>query len=140
MLSWPELVCPEQIGGTPQKPVLLGNRCRNCGEPFFPAAEGCTRCAHDELEPFELGGEGVLWSWTTQIFQPKPPYDGAGGADAFIPYSIGYVELPGGLKVESRLIGLPPFSIGVPMRLVLESYRVTDDRGGVHTFAFEAMT
>ena len=138
MLTWPDLVCPEQIGGTPDAPVLLGNRCRNCGEPYFPAARGCTRCTHVDLEPVELGANGILWSWTTQLFRPKVPYDGVAATEPFRPFGIGYVELPGGLRIEARLVGEPPFAIGQAMRLVLEPYRASGAHGPVFTYAFEA--
>ena len=38
-----------------------------------------------------LPSEGVLWTWTTQGFEPKPPYVPDGD---FVPYGVGYVEFP----------------------------------------------
>ncbi len=138
-MSWPALNCPEQLGGTPDAPVLLGNRCRSCGEPYFPAARGCTRCSSTDLEPFELGGTGTLWSWTVQMFPPKPPYDGIATPEEHIPFGIGYIEMPSGLKVESRLLGQgeSPFSIGQTMKLVLQPYRRAGTAEAVYTYAFE---
>lgn len=132
-----KLVCPDSIGGTPEQPVLLGNRCRNCDEPFFPATRGCTRCSGTDLESFELGSTGTLWSWTVQMFPPKPPYDGP--QENFQPFGVGYVQLECGLKVESRLVaaGEPQFSIGQAMRLVLEPYRKDESGSEVFTYAFE---
>lgn len=132
-----KLVCADAIGGTPQQPVLLGNRCRNCGEPFFPAARGCTRCSGTDLESFELGCTGTLWSWTVQMFPPKTPYDGV--QEGFRPFGVGYVQLECGLKVESRLVaaGESCFSIGQAMRLVLEPYRKDESGADVFTYAFE---
>jgi uncharacterized OB-fold protein len=141
-MSWPALACPDQLGGSPERPVLLGNRCRNCGEPFFPARQGCTRCSGTELDAFELGSEGKLWSWTVQMFLPKAPYDGDPTPESFRPYGVGYVELPCGLKVESRLAakGEPRFAIGQPMRLVLQPYRKDAAGQDVYTYAFEALS
>ena len=42
----------------------------------------------------------MLWTWTTQGFEPKPPYVADG---EFEPYGVGYVEFPGFLRVEGRL-------------------------------------
>lgn len=136
----PSLVCPHQIGGTPDAPVLIGNRCRRCQEPFFPAARSCTRCSSADLETFELGSTGTLWSWTVQLFQPKAPFDGADPGSSFHPYGVGYVEMPCGLKVETRLAGKADlrFAIGQPMRLILQPYRRGQAGVPVLTYAFEA--
>lgn len=134
-----KLVCPELLGGTRESPVLLGNRCRQCGEPFFPAAKGCTRCSHTDLEPFELGDAGTIWSWTMQMFQPKAPYDGSEAPGSFKPYGVGYVQMPCGLKVESRLVSKAGagFAIGQAVKLVLEPYRRDESGADVLTYAFE---
>lgn len=138
-MKTPTLVCPAVIGGTAEQPTLLGNRCRACGEPFFPAARGCTRCSSADLEPFELGDTGTLWSWTIQLFQPKAPFDGVDPGGSFQPYGIGYVEMPCGLKVETRLAaeGEPHFAIGQAMRLVLQAYRKDASAQHLYTYAFE---
>lgn len=134
------LACPGVLGGTSAHPVLLGNRCRACGEPFFPAARGCTRCGGNDLDTFKLGGSGTLWSWTIQLFPPKAPYDGADPGGTFQPYGIGYVEMPCGLKIETRLAatGDPGFAIGQTMRLVLQPYRRDAAGQDIFTYAFEA--
>ena len=41
-----------------------------------------------------LARRGTLWAWTTQSFPPPPPYAGPTGKD-FVPFGVGYVELPG---------------------------------------------
>lgn len=136
--DWPALNCLEVIGGSPAVPILLGSRCTACGEWYFPKVAGCTRCCARDLQSVELGSRGVLWSWTVQMFRPKAPYDGGGPGDAFVPYGVGYVEMPCGLKVESRLVAedLEALRIGQPMRLLLEPYRVGPDGNATHTFAF----
>jgi uncharacterized protein len=120
------LVCAGAIVGTPPDVGLRGSRCASCAEVFFPPAALCTRCGARELAEIDLGGAGTLWSWTIQAFPPKTPYDGgsADGPSAFEPYGVGYVELPSGLKIESRLTTADParLRIGMPMRLVLERY------------------
>ena len=56
-----------------------------------------------------------------QRFRPKsPPY--AGDEDQeFEPYGVGYVELPGEVRVEARLTESDParLRIGMPMELTL---------------------
>ena len=83
------------------QPKLLGSRCTNCGNHMFPRQSGCPKCMFDEQEDVELATTGTLWTWTVQAFPPKaPPYLGPTGDD-FVPYGVGYVELPGQLRVEA---------------------------------------
>lgn len=123
-------------------PTLRGSRCARCGEHYFPAARGCTRCSSTELEPCDLGREGKLWSWTVQDFLPKSPYDSGETEQDFVPYGVGYVELACGLKVESRLTLADParLRIGMPMVLELQPYRSQPGAASVYTFAFAPAT
>jgi uncharacterized protein len=63
---------------------------------------------------------GTLWTWTTQGFEPPPPYRAEAGGGEFQPYAVGYVELPGFLRVEGRLTESRPerLRIGMPMDVV----------------------
>jgi uncharacterized OB-fold protein len=133
------LLAPHLLRLDGAHPALLGSRCSACGEAYFPAARGCTRCCGTEMEPFDLGRHGRLWSWTVQDFCPKPPYDGAASEADFRPYGVGYVEMACGLKVESRLTLADPqqLRIGMAMELTLDPYRVEADGTAVHTYAFK---
>jgi len=119
-------------------PVLIGSRCDDCGEYFFPVQKGCSNCSSSQLSEVELGNEGTLWSWTVQRFPPKEPF--TGDRENFKPYGVGYVELPSGLKVESRLLGddHDAWRIGMRMRLELEAFRRDEEGSEVMTFAFRA--
>lgn len=120
------------------KPVLLGTRCTNCDNHMFPRQKGCPRCLFNEQEDVELATSGTLWTWTVQAFPPKaPPYLGPVGDD-FTPYGVGYVELPGQLRVEGRLTIADPeqLKIGMPMELVLEPLSLDEDGNQVVTYAF----
>lgn len=50
----------------------------------------------------ELSDRGTVWGFTVQRFAPKsPPYVVPEGG--FVPFAVGYVELPEGVKVEAVL-------------------------------------
>ena len=120
------------------KPVLLGSRCTNCDNHMYPRQTGCPRCLFNEQEDVELATSGTLWTWTVQAFPPKaPPYLGPVGDD-FTPYGVGYVELPGQLKVESRLTVSDPTALqsGMDMELVGETIGQDEDGNDLVTFAF----
>jgi uncharacterized OB-fold protein len=119
-------------------PQLIGSRCAACGIVTFPAQESCPRCASTDMVEQLLARRGRLWAWTTQAFPPpSPPYTGATGA-GFVPFGVGYVELPGEVKVETRLTESDPevLTSGREMELVLVPFRTDDDGNEVVTFAF----
>ena len=120
------------------EPQLIGARCGPCGMVTFPAQDSCPRCASTAMEQHLLARRGTLWAWTTQEFAPpSPPYSGPTGAD-FVPFAVGYVELPGEVKVESRLTECDQDSLtnGMEMELVVVPFRTDDDGNEVVTFAF----
>jgi uncharacterized OB-fold protein len=89
-----------------------------------------------------LARRGRLWAWTTQEFPPPaPPYAGP-ARDAFVPFGVGYVELGGEVKVETRLTVADPdaLELGMEMELELVPFRVDDDSNEVVTFAFRPVT
>ncbi|WP_372525177.1 Zn-ribbon domain-containing OB-fold protein [Piscinibacter sp.] len=138
-MSQPVLACPSLLRLDGGRPSLIGSRCADCGEVYFPSAASCTRCLGTRLESYGLGSTGVLWSWTIQGFLPKPPYNSGETAESFQPYGVGYVEMACGIKVESRLTLADPalLRIGMPMALTIVPYRVAEDGKRVSTFAFE---
>ena len=122
------------------RPHLLGSRCSDCGTHAFPAQASCPRCCSEDVERIELASRGTLWSFTIQGFPPKsPPYLGPDADPAvFRPYGVGYVELPGQVRVEARLHAERPedLRIGMPMELVIEPFRRDDQGRDVMIYAF----
>jgi uncharacterized OB-fold protein len=116
---------------------LVGSECEECGVVTFPTQASCPRCTSLNVRERLLARSGRLWSWTIQCFPPKsPPYVGA-DPDAFEPYGVGYVELPGEVRVETLLTVADPdaLRIGMPMELTLIDAPRHEDEAVV-TFAF----
>ena len=80
------------------------------------------------MERVLLPRSGTLWTWTTQGFEPKPPYVSDEGE--FVPYGVGYVEFDGFLRIEGRLTTAEGLAIGMPMEVVAV------ERAGRTTYAF----
>jgi uncharacterized OB-fold protein len=99
---------------------LIGGRHRETGRIVFPCPDGTGH------EPVPLAREGTLWSFTVQRYRPKsPPY---AGPEAFTPWIVAYVELPGEVIVEARLEGVAfeDLRIGMPVRFAPASLDPND--------------
>jgi uncharacterized protein len=95
-------------------PRLIGGRGPD-GRIRFPLPDGA--------EPTPLSRRGTLWSWTVQRFEPKrPPYQ---GPQPFQPFMLGYVELPGEVIVETRLVGIDSPRIGMDVQLTIVPFDAT---------------
>lgn len=118
-------------------PQLIASRCLSCGEVAFPKQSGCPNCAEDSTEEVLLARRGKLWTWTVQHFPPPHPY--AGDTDAFIPFGVGYIELPEGIRVEARLSTSDPdeLEIGMEMELAIEKFAEREDGAELMTFVFQ---
>jgi uncharacterized protein len=91
------------------------------------------------MEDLLLSPRGTLWTWTTQEFPLKsPPYARAETAETFTPFAVGYIELPGEVRVEARLadVEADDLDIGMEMELVVVPYLIRDDGTEVLTYAF----
>ena len=115
---------------------LLGGRRKSDGKIVFPLPRGVESDSYDTIE---LPAEGTLWSYTVQRFRPKtPPYIGADDDANFQPFALGYIEFPGQVIVEGRILtdDVSSLRIGRPMRTVVEPFQ-TSTRGEVSNFAFK---
>ncbi len=115
-----------------QSPRLLGSRCRDCGEHFFPRRVVCARCLAGDTEDVLLGPEGTLYTWTYvhfPLFNSRRADHGG--------YGVGQVDLPEGPRVQCVLSGGPDdFRIGMPMGLELETLRENPEGQDVVIFRF----
>jgi uncharacterized OB-fold protein len=93
-------------------PRLIAGRNRDSGRLVFPCPDGSAG-----WDRVPLSRNGTLWSYTVQRFRPKsPPY---AGPEAFAPWIVAYVELPGEVIVEARLVNvaIEDVRIGMPLAL-----------------------
>lgn len=108
-------------------PLLAGSGCADCDVVAFPAAARCPGCTGVNVARQALPDHGTVWTWTTQSFAPKPPFEAT--TTGFEPFVVGYVDL-GVVLVETRIIGQVAVGDRVELRLL-------DVSSAEFTFAFE---
>lgn len=119
-------------------PRLIGSRCRECGEVTFPANPFCPQCCRETTANISLSQRGLLYSFTIQRFKPPPPFR---GTEPFVPYGVGMIELPEGLRVTSVLEESDPeqLRVGMEMELVITNFFEDDEGNDVLSFKFRPM-
>jgi uncharacterized OB-fold protein len=90
----PRLVAPELVDHQDGALRLMGGACRACGALSFPKAQVCAECLSLDIGDRALSSEGELYSFSRVHMAPK-------GWD--VPYVIGYVDLPEGLRVLAHI-------------------------------------
>lgn len=95
------------------EPALIGSKCQACGQVFFPSQPVCLNCTSPDMKPVHLSREGTLYTYTTVYMASEhfPP-----------PYTVGWIELPEGIRVFSQIRGWQeaPLKIGMKMQISIE--------------------
>ena len=114
----------------PEEPHLLGTKCHSCGDYFFPRVDTCRNPHCSKAKPVEqvqLSKKGKLYSFTVNHYPPpifhKP--------DPFVPYALGIIELPEGIRVTS-VIGTEynENNLTVGMNMEMKVDKLYEDKDG----------
>jgi uncharacterized OB-fold protein len=107
-----------------QPPRLLGSRCLDCNEHFFPPRAVCAKCLSEHTADVELGPRGTLYSFTFVHF----PLFGSMRVE-HVGYGVGQVDLPEGPRVQLPLAGKQEeYRVGMTLEAELEPLREEDGR------------
>ena len=101
---------------------LNGSRCRTCGEATLGANALCPNCGGDDMAPVAFSNEGAVWTYTVVRYRPPGDYK---GPDPFVPFAMGLVELPEGLRVLAP-IGGDPEAVRIGMKVAFHPYARPD--------------
>lgn len=113
---------------------LRGSSCKNCGEVFLGKASACGNCAEDDMTGLTFSNRATLWSYT--VIRYQPPGDYKGPVDPFVPFVLGLVELPEGIRILAPLTERDIDKIKIDMPLELEIAPLYKDDDGNEVIAF----
>ncbi|MGO8989234.1 MAG: Zn-ribbon domain-containing OB-fold protein [bacterium] len=120
------------------KPQLIGSQCTQCREVFFPKRENglCSYCQSSNLKEIKLSPKGKIYSYT--VVMQRPP----GYYKAEVPYGIGFVELPEGIRVETLFTGcdLEDLRVEMDVELMIDKLHEEEDDTEVYCYKFRPVT
>ena len=92
---------------------LIGNRCQQCNQLFFPAKPFCFSCLSKNMEPSGIGRSGTLYSFTT-CHMPSGRFKP--------PYQVGWIDLQEGVRIFAplKVRRNQTLEIGMRMELVID--------------------
>jgi uncharacterized OB-fold protein len=102
---------------------LWVRKCAACDRAYFYPRDFCPRCFSRNTTWVRVGGRGTLYSFAIVHRPPLPAF-----ADV-APYVVAVVELEGGARIPTNLVGIEPdpekIRIGMAVEVVLDD--VTPD-------------
>jgi len=110
-------------------PALLGGRCHACLGLSFPVESYCPFCGTRDPEPVQLASAGTVYSFTIARF-PPPGYIGE------VPFGLGIVELPDGIRVASTLLAEPLDSLHIGATVRFRLLEIATEDGPMLSYAY----
>jgi len=134
-LSEKQILIQEGLFTVPSSPSdhphLIGSKCNTCGEVVFPKQSGCPNCCGGDVQEILLSPRGKLHTFTN-VNHPVP--EGYGGP---IPYGVGLVELPDGVRVVAYLTESDPQKLRVGMDMILVIDKLFENKEGNEIVGFK---
>lgn len=100
---------------------LVLQKCRACGQFWFPPSQRCIHCLSGDHDWTEVKGTGKVFSFVTYQRLYHPGWEGE------IPYVVAVIELDEGPRILSTVTGIPVEEVAcdMPVRVVFDD--VTPD-------------
>lgn len=102
---------------------LVGGKCAACGLETFPRYAVCSGCMSEEIVEVDLPNEGSVYSLSTIH---------VGASRWHKPLTLGYVDLPNGVRIFSHLTG----NCKIGDRVVIGLAEVGREKNGVPISSF----
>lgn len=114
-------------------PQLIVSKCSQCEEIVFPRQAFCPECCTETMEVVTLGSKGVLKAFTG-ITAPPPKFKGE------VPYTVGIVEFPEGIKILGLTTEKTPESLKPEMKMeVIVEAAFTEEEQEYVTYKFKPL-
>ena len=106
---------------------IIGSKCQNCSELFYPEKKKCPKCENNELEDYKFKGTGQIYSYS--IIHNAPT-----GMENQVPYAVAIIKLDEGQKITAQLVDIDLEKIGMGMKVesCIRKIHEDGDAGLIH--------
>lgn len=118
-----------RLGETGGEGVLLGSRCRACGDTFHPVRTSCASCFSEDIEEIDLGTKGTIVTFTISHVQMP-------GSAVKPPFVTAVVEMPGPVHLLSLITDIDPKRVGIGQEVVLHFFSAGEEQDGTRVMAY----
>ena len=114
-----------------QRLALVGEQCPHCQGMLFPPRDVCPLCGGPAKEPYQYGGQGVVYSFS-EVYAPADSFQ------SYAPYVVALVQLDEGPLLTAQLtdVELEDVSIGMPVEMVTRKLR-EDGPDGLISYGYK---
>jgi len=105
---------------------LIGSKCSECGDEFFPPVYKCKGCGSENIRDKEMPKTGKIVTYTV-LHEPLP------GFEAQAPLYLAVVKLENGARVLTQIVDSPGESVktGASVRATVRRAIVDGDSGQI---------
>jgi len=116
----------------PQRYNLIGSKCLQCGEVFFPVRVMCPKCRRKgKLEDIKFSGKGKIHSYSI-IHTPTDEFK------VIAPYAVAIIELEEGAKITSQIVDCNNDDIEIDHEVELVFRKIKEEGDdGVITYGYK---
>ncbi len=106
---------------------LIGYKCKNCGNSYFPPRDICPKCHREsigKMEKIKFSGNGEVISYT--VVHDAPP-----SFKRQVPYVLALIKLSEGPVITAQIVdsGEENIEIGTKVHMVFRKIRQDGDSG-----------
>jgi uncharacterized OB-fold protein len=95
-------------------------KCRNCGQHWFPPSQRCPHCTAADFDWVEVSGRGKVYSFVVFHRVYHPAFEGD------VPYVVALVELEEGPRLLTNIVGTPPEDVRCEMPVAVTFEDIAD--------------
>jgi len=105
---------------------LIGSKCVDCGDEFFPPVYKCKGCGSEHIKDKEMPKTGKIMTYTV-LHEPLP------GFEAQAPLYLAVVKLDNGARILTQIVDSPEESVrtGAKVRATIRRAMVDGDSGQI---------
>ena len=107
----------------PQRYNLIGNKCEECGQVFFPPRESCPKCRRKsmgKIKEIKLTGKGEIVTYSIIHVGPEEFEDQ-------VPYPIAVIQLDEGPRITAQIVDCDIHDVKIGMKVKSTFRKIQQD-------------